>query len=166
LLSDGRILRRLIVALTFVAGIAMVLMMLHIVVDVIGRMVFSRPLNGTTEIVSGYYMVAVIFFPLAYVTRYEGHITVELFTRKLPPRQFAWLEVVVGMVCLGFLAWFTWESGVSAYNSLVQKEQWETAADLVTIWPSRWILPIGLTLMGVYMTLRVIDDLRNALSSK
>ena len=159
---DHRLIQWPIDALTFVAGILMLLMMLHIVADVAGRTLFNHPLDGTTEIVSGYYMVAVIFFPLAYVTHYEGHITVELFTRGLPPRRLAGLEAVIGVVAFGFLVWFSWETIIAAYNSFLNNEQWETADDLVTIWPSRWFLPIGLVLMAAYLVFRIVEDARMA----
>jgi TRAP-type C4-dicarboxylate transport system permease small subunit len=164
LLSDRKILQVPITGLTIIAGLAMVAMMLHIVADVIGRMVFNHPFNGTTEIVSSYDMVMVIFLPLAYVTRHGGHIMVELFTQRWPKRRIAALDAIVGAVCLALVVWFTWETVVAAQISFDQNEQWPTAADLVTVWPSRWFLPIGLGLMAIYMLCRMIDDARIALS--
>jgi TRAP-type C4-dicarboxylate transport system permease small subunit len=164
-LANRKLIQRPIRVLTLVAGIALMLMMLHVVIDVAGRVFFNHPLNGTTEIVAGYYMVAVIFLPLGFVAHHEGHIKVELFTRALSPRRLAWLEAAVGIASVAFLLWFTWESIVSAQNSLETDEQWETAADLVTIWPSRWIVPIGLAVMTVYLILRLVDDIRAALAS-
>lgn len=149
-------------ALTFLGGVLMLLMMAHIVADVGARVLFRSPFDGTTEIVSGYYMVAVIFFPLAYVTHHEGHITVELFTRGLPPRRLAGLEVAIGAISFCFLVWFTWETVDAAYQSLLEKEQWETADDLVTIWPSRWFIPIGLALMAAYLAYRIAESFRVA----
>lgn len=163
LLSESKALQRVITALTWLGGIAMLLMMVHIVADVVARLVFNHPFNGTMEIVAGYDMVAVIFFPLAFVTHFEGHIRVELFTRGLSPRASAVLDVVVGAVCLAMLVWFTWQSALSAYNSYMSGEQLETAASLVTIWPSRLAIPIGLLVMGIYMACRLIDDIRIAL---
>lgn len=162
MLSNSPRVQRPIKALCLVAGVAMLVMMLHIVADVAARMIFNSPFNGTMEIVAGYYMVAVIFLPLGYVTHHEGHITVEVFTRRLPYRRLVGLEAAVGAVCIVFLCWFTWESVSSAYKSFVTGEQWETAADLVTIWPSRWILPIGLAGMIAFMVCRFVDDVRAA----
>lgn len=161
---DNPWVQRPINALTLLAGAAMLLMMLHIVIDVAGRMILSHPLDGTTEIVSSYYMVAVIFFPLAYVCHNEGHITVELFTRGLPERRVAFIDGIVGIVCLAFTVWFAWESGVSASISTARNEQWETSVGLLTVWPSRWFIVVGLALMGVYLIIRLFDDFRRARS--
>ncbi len=160
--SEHWLIQRPIDFLTFVGGALMLLMMAHIVVDVAAREFFNNPLMGTTEIVAGYYMVAVIFFPLAYVTHNEGHITVELFTRGLPPRRLAGLEATIAVICLCLLCWVFWETLFAAYESFLENEQWETADDNVTIWPSRWFLPLGLIVMAAYMALRIIDDARKA----
>lgn len=149
-------------ALTLAAGFFTLLMMLHIVVDVAGRMIFNSPFDGTTEIVSSYYMVAVIFFPLAYVCHNEGHIMVELFTRHLPERRLAALDGTVGVVCFGLVVWFAWESISGAVTSMVRDEKWETSVGLLTIWPSRWFVVVGLVLMGIYLLVRLIDDFRRA----
>jgi len=142
-----------------VASIAIVLMMLHVVADVFGRILFAHPLEGTTEIVSRFYMVLVIFLPLAYVCHHEGHIIVELFTKGLSRRRMAKLEVFIGLLTLGFVAWFWWESLVEAYLSYDANEIAETAEGFITVWPSRFLLPLGLGLMWLYTVYRLVEDL-------
>ena len=118
------------------------------------------------EIVSAYYMVAVVFLPLAYVTRTEGHITVELFTRNLPASKRAGLEAVIGVVGFVYMATFTWQTAISALNSTAINEGWETADDIITVWPSRWLLPIGCALMTVYLLQRCVTDFCSARAAK
>ena len=77
------------------AGILIILMMIHVAVDVFCRIVLNAPLYGTLEIVAGYYMVAVVFLPLAYVSGGEGHIFIELFTSKLPFCREEFLCVII-----------------------------------------------------------------------
>jgi len=138
------------------------LMMLHITADVTGRVVFDRPLDGTIEIVSGYYMVAVSFLPLAYISRHEGQIFVELFTRNLAERQLLRLEIVVKAVTVAYLSVFAWKTGEEAVFQTVSREMWETANGFVDIWPSRWALPLGCGLMAMYLALRMVVDVRKA----
>lgn len=149
--------------LAYVGGVGIVIMMLHIVFDVAGREIAGIPLDGTTEIVSFYNMVAVTFLPLAYVSHHEGHITVELFTRGLSRRKLAALEAVVGILCLAFVIVFVAETWGAAEESYDTGEMWETSDDLITIWPSRFVLPIGAGLMGIYMVARIVDDIRTAI---
>ena len=60
----GRILAGVSTVLAWIGGAALILMMLHIAADVVARYIFNAPLHGTVEIVSAYYMVAVVFLPL------------------------------------------------------------------------------------------------------
>ena len=100
--------------LAYVGGVGIVLMMVHIVIDVLGREVVGTPLDGTTEIVSFYNMVAVTFLPLAFVAHHEGHILVELFTRGLGPRRLAGLEAAIGSGLPALVRLFLGEAWVRA----------------------------------------------------
>ena len=55
-------------------------MAVHVIADVSARYLFNQPLPGTIEIVSLYYMVAVIYLPVAYVQSRRQHIVVTQFT--------------------------------------------------------------------------------------
>ena len=56
-------------ALLWLGMLAAVFMMFHVSADVVGRTVFNHPLEGTTEMVSAYYMVAVSYLPWAWIAR-------------------------------------------------------------------------------------------------
>ena len=145
--------------LAYIAGIFIVLLMVQVVFDVIGREVFGVPIDGTLEIVSFYYMVGVTFLPLAYVSHEEGHIMVELFTQKLSRPRLAGLEAVIGIICFIFVVVLfiqTWDAALDSYDT---GEMWETSDDLITIWPSRFALPVGVFMMGIYMVYRFVDDI-------
>lgn len=143
---------------SWIAGAAILAIMIQVVVDVAMREIISSPIDGTIEIVSFYFMVAVTFLPLAYVSHHEGHIFVELFTRGMRPKSLAFLEGVVGIACFVFALWFVRETWFAALDSFDSGEMWETSDDLITIWPSRFALPIGTGLMAIYLLIRLIDD--------
>lgn len=164
MISGNRLIQVPTNILLVAAGFFIILMMIHVCADIIGKFVFNFPIEGTLEIVSGYYMVGVIFFPLAYVSHHEGHIKVELFTQHMRPRPLAWLEAVIGIIGFVFMAWFCWQAVAESIHSTVEGEQWETADDLVTIWPSRWVMVVGIVLMTVYLLFRIVDEFRTAAS--
>ena len=89
--------------LMILGGVATIMMMLHIVADVILKHTLNDPIDGTTEIVAAYYMVASVFLPLAYVTFTEGHLIVELFTSKLSGRPLRLLSAFAGAVTVLYL---------------------------------------------------------------
>ena len=146
--------------LMWLACLAGFLMMAHIMIDVIGRVLFNHPFQGTIEIVSAYYMVAVSFLPLAYINRTEGQIFVELFTRKMSSRSLFRLDALVNVVTLVYLAIFTLQAAKAAIEQTERGEMWETAAGFVDVWPSRWLLPIGTLAMALYVAFRIAEDMK------
>jgi TRAP-type C4-dicarboxylate transport system permease small subunit len=130
------------------------LMMMHVTLDVAGRVLFNLPLPSTIEIVSGYYMVAITFLPLAYVSRGEGQIVVELFTRGLSARSLLRFSVVVNAITIAYLSLVTWKTAEMAIEQTLEGENWESASGFISIWPSRWALPIGFGTMAVFILYR------------
>lgn len=149
-------------ALMWVACFIGFVMMIHITIDVTGRVLFNHPLIGTIEISSYYYMVAVSYLPLAYVTRNEGQIIVELFTRNLSRPRLLKLDIAVHIVTIAYLAVFTWQTAVMALEQTKAGEIWEMADTFLDIWPGRWLLPISFLMMMIYLIVRVAKDIRLA----
>ena len=153
-------------ALMVVAGIAMILMMLQIGADIAGKYLFNAPVIATLEIVSWYYMVAVVFLPLGYIQRHRKHLQVELFTRKLPPRRLAMLEGLVALmafVYVGILFSLTLEEAID--QTMRGEIQDATFFDL-PVWPSRWMLPLGVGAMALMLLLQAVQDLLFALTGQ
>jgi TRAP-type C4-dicarboxylate transport system permease small subunit len=136
------------------------MMMMHITVDVAGRVLFNNPLVGTIEIVAAYYMVAIAFLPLAYIVGNEGHIVVELFTRGLSPRGLFRLSTFVDIVTFAYMCLFAWQTGIEAVEQTEVGEVWETATGFVAVWPSRWLLPAGCALMAAFLLYRIVRAVR------
>ena len=126
------------------------LMALHVVLDVTGRYVFNFPLPGTVEVVSHYYMVAVIFGPLAYVQSTHGHFAAEIFTGILPTPVRRALAVLGTLVTALLLFFLTWRTGAYALEFTQARESVQTAYFTIPTWPSRWFVPLGLGLMAVH----------------
>jgi len=145
--------------LLWIAIAAGLLMMLHVTADVIGRTVFNHPLAGTTEIVSGYYMIAVSFLPWAWISAKEGHIRVEIFTTSMSPRRRAWLDVGVALLTLAYVAAFTWQTFERAVHATAVRESWEAPSGFLPVWLSHWLLPLGGALMAAYLLLWVLAEI-------
>ncbi|SEQ58256.1 TRAP transporter small permease [Thalassovita taeanensis] len=128
----------------FVGALSMILMMFHIGADVIARTVFNSPIIGTIEIVSAWYMVGVIFPPLALIQLYAGHIVVELFTQSASARAKAFLETAVGAVAIIFLTGWTNAAIKLALRKTAQNETLDVVFFEVLTWPTRWILALSL----------------------
>ncbi len=152
--------RKLGEGMAIIGGIAMIAMMLHIVADVATKYLFNDPIDGTTEIVAAYYMVAVVFLPIAYVTFKEGQLIVELFTGWMSDRSRRRLDGFAGLVTLAYLVFTIQHTAAEAVRRTIEGEAWETSVDLVAVWPSRWILPVSLAVMALYVLLEATRHLR------
>ena len=142
----GRIVAAIASAQAAIAAIVLIVLMLHIIADVVGRYAFDAPVPGTLEIVAAYYMVVVVFFSYAYIERRHGHIRVEIFTRFLPAAVNLWLDLFNYAVFVAVSAAFTFLTFQEAATRTGSNEMWPTADGMVAVWPSRWLVPLG---MGV-----------------
>lgn len=129
-----------------VAGAALILMMLHVNLDVAMRYIFSAPFSNTVEIVSSYYIVAIVFLPLALVEILNAHIVVEILSQHLPKRAAEILISIVGLVSATYFAAFTWRSLEDALQKYAVGEI-ALGNSQITIWPTRFYLPIGCGLL-------------------
>ena len=146
--------------LALLAGIATVVMMLHVTADVTTKYLFNYQIQGTIEFEASYNMVMIVFLPLAYLVCHEGLIKVELFTRGLPDRALSKLDGAMGVVTFLFMSAFTWLTAVEAIGRTVEGEVQLTGDDVLIIWPSRWFLPIGGGVMAACVLIRLIKDFR------
>jgi TRAP-type C4-dicarboxylate transport system permease small subunit len=150
--------------LAFVGAVAIVVLMLHVVVDVTGRYLFNHPFPGTLESVTYYYMVMVVALPFAYVTRAQGQIAVEMFTSWLPERWTHLIDAVAGFLMLIYVGALAWKIGQEAVSMTVIGEVHDAGTMQFITWPSRWIPPIALGVMACAVAVRVVEDVKGFLS--
>lgn len=141
--------------LALLSGIAIIGMMGLIVADVAMKYLLNDPIDGTTAVVAAYFMVALVFLPLAHVTLTSGHLYVELFTQKLSARSLRPLFTLNCLLILSYLLFLVVFTLIEAVRRTAEGEAWETAADLMAVWPSRWLLPIGLMAMAAVIFLKL-----------
>jgi len=84
-----------------IAGVTVYILCMLIFLSIFTRYVFNRPM-GFTEELTGYLMVGIIFFGLAYTLRHGGHIRVSAIIDRLNPRMRATLGLIMTVVALGW----------------------------------------------------------------
>ena len=141
------------------SALFLILMALHITVDVTLRYVIGTSFPGTLEVVSFYYMVGVVFLPLAYVELKREHISVDVLVGHFSPRVQLVMYVfasLLGLVYFGLLGYQSLLDAIRATKGL------ETAMANFTfyLWPSRWALPIGFSAMCLAILANVAKALR------
>ncbi|NHF74448.1 TRAP transporter small permease subunit [Paracoccus xiamenensis] len=158
-----RIVAMLTIAMAWIAGLAVALMMFHVVADVVGKYFFSAPIPSTAEIVANYYMIATVFLSLAYIEAKNSAISVELIYEMVGPRFQAFmvkLGQVVTLIFYAGLGWFSWDMAKRAFDVN------ETVDGIwrVVIWPAKFMLPLGLGIACLVLLIRIFsrDDVKLA----
>lgn len=132
--------------LALISGVAVVLMMLHVTLDVVLLNLFRISMNTAPDIVARYYMVAVAFLPLGWLTLRKQMISVELLDFTLPKwalRASDFLIALIGAGVYGMLTYATWLRALREMRS-------RSFVDLVSVelpvWPSHFLVPAGFAL--------------------
>jgi TRAP-type C4-dicarboxylate transport system permease small subunit len=143
----------LAVPLLFCGTASLVLMAMHVIADVTGRILLSTPVYGTTEIVSFYYMVAAVCLPLAYIELRDEHITVDVIYQQFPPLARRMIFVFSTLATALFFGLFAYQSWLDAMKAMGIREMMMGSA-MLEIWPSRFFLPISFGLLTLVALLR------------
>ncbi|MBU1276369.1 MAG: TRAP transporter small permease [Proteobacteria bacterium] len=144
--------------LTGVAVLLMLPMMFLVTADVIGRYIFNKPIPAVFEINSYFIMVAVVFFPLAYVQRKKEHVFITLFTERLSSRVKAVLDtfsLIVGFVAYGLIGIYSLQRAIMA----TEVREYISGIIDMPVWLSKWIIPIGCLAFCIELLLDALENL-------
>ena len=142
-----------------VAGACLLLMMLQMVADITLKAVFNEPIEGNLEVVSYYYMVAVVFLPLGLVELEHEHIHVDMFVRPLPPAARNIVYVGANLVAIVFVGLLAYQTFLDALRA-TEIDEVVMGTILVPIWPAKWALPVGF----VSLILALLANIARALA--
>ncbi len=141
--------------LAYLAGLSLVLMMAHVTLDVVLKYFFKLPIPGTAEVVAAYYMIGTVFLPLAYIEVHNRPIVVELLYDRLPQALQRPLDVLATVLSIVFYAFLAWQSVKIALSALENREYIDGVWKVV-VWPSRFLIPLGLLAACAALALRLI----------
>lgn len=158
----GRLLSVLVKSASLLGALCVVLMMLHVTADVVGRYLFNAPLPGTIVVVANYYMIIIVFLAIGVAEREGAHISVDVLTDLLPKGPRAILQVFATLLTIGVttvLMISGWSEAVKKTKMVATKEQ---GSQLFEIWQSYWFVPLGAALMIAVATYHLVIMLTGA----
>lgn len=151
---------RVSTALSVLAGLATLAIVLLMSFDVLMRYFFNSPQIFVDELAS-FLQVFVVFGGLAYTFMQRGHVRVDLLTSHVGPTVRAWLRVVtltLGVLVLIVFIWVTTQSAMTAYRygrvSVVMH---------YPLWVPMLFIPAGMVLMAVAMAATFVRQVQAAL---
>ncbi|MBI9105257.1 MAG: TRAP transporter small permease [Spirochaetales bacterium] len=110
--------RRIIIVFAYIAGGAIILMMVITVADVVLRL-FNIGITGAYDLVRACGAIGVAC-ALPYLTAVKGHIAIEFFYHKFGKTGRVVLDTVFrfsSLVIFGLLTFYTLRNGISLYKS-------------------------------------------------
>lgn len=111
-------LKKLLSTLEVFSSVVLFVMMILTFVDVIGRYVFSAPIFGASEMISG--MLAVLIFAgLGITNARDEHIVVELMDhrfRRLSPKVYDIIIQVFSVIAMCIITYVLAEEAISSFE--------------------------------------------------
>lgn len=143
----GRLISWINAGASGIAGLLVLLMVVHVSADVTMRFVFGMPLDATILYVSAFYMVAIAFLPLGVVEQKDSHIAVELLVEHFPSRLQTVLLFIATLITVVVTAAVTVRTGQEALSKYASGAYSIEAGGKILTWPTYFYLPLGFGLM-------------------
>lgn len=150
-------------AMAAAAALMAILMVGHVTADVLARNLLGYSFEATTDMVSLYYMVAIVCLPLAWIEVRNEQIFVELLFGRLPRPARRFLVMIAAVATGVFFLVFAFVTLDGALLAMARNERSMSLAETL-IWPARFILPASFTVLALVSlsraTLVLLDDPR------
>jgi TRAP-type C4-dicarboxylate transport system permease small subunit len=139
-----------------IAGILVLVMVVHVSADVTMRYVFGQPLDATILYVSAFYMVAIAFLPLGIVEQKDSHIAVELLVERFPTSIQTVLSFIATLITAIVVIAVTVRTGQEAMSKYAAGAYSIEAGGKILTWPTYFYLPFGFGMMAIVAVWKLI----------
>lgn len=145
---------------TFLAVVSLFSMMLLITLDVSLNKLAGRPIPGTIEVTSYYFMVFVVFLTLPYLEKQHAHISADFIVARFSTRIQNIFNIIGKLLTILFYSFLTYAAANQAIKST---KSLETVMSNFTfyIWPARWGVTLGLVSAIAVIALYLAQNIRN-----
>ncbi len=132
--------RLLVRILSPISGGILVIMVLLVTADVIGRY-FGTPVPGTLEVLQLLLLMAVLF-SLANTAAQRGHVAITILVSRFPPRAQAILTILTGGLALIVLCLMVYGGMIGGINEW-KRGLLETVTLGIPVYPFKFVIPLG-----------------------
>lgn len=143
-----RAIDRLTDAIAVLAAAGVVFLVLNIVVDVVGRLVFNSPIPGTVEHTTYWWMPTLALLAFAFTEQRQEHIKVTILLDALPLRMRQIVEGVFGLVAtalIAALAYYAWHDAMRSFNF----REVTASSPPVLVWPFRFVAVVAMAMLAL-----------------
>jgi len=125
----------------YISSAALLIMMLSTVLDGSLRYLFNLPIAGVIEL-NEVLIVVIIFLGLSWTQIKGGHVSVELFIKRLPRKHQEIVMVMTLSLALVIFAALTFESSLAAYDAWASGD-FRQGAVRFALWPGKATVALG-----------------------
>jgi TRAP-type C4-dicarboxylate transport system permease small subunit len=139
-------------ALTFISGMACLVLMLLTAGDTASRYILNKPITGAFEISTNYLMVALVFLAIGYSYCEGVHVRVDFLANRLPKQLKLLVNHLVqgvSVLCIAVLVIASTQQALRVASSHTVM----SSLEIIPMWPASMIVPVGLFSMFLLMLL-------------
>ncbi|MBM4332634.1 MAG: TRAP transporter small permease [Deltaproteobacteria bacterium] len=139
-------------------SVGIVVMMLLVCGDVIGRYVLRKPIVGAFELTE-FLMAGIIFIGFAYSQAQKAHLKIGLLLPRLPQNAQFFFQIFNLVVTFLFFALIAWRGIVGSWEAYALDDK---TPGLVRIpyWPAKAVVPLGAVLLCSQILMDLLEGLQ------
>lgn len=154
-----KLLHGLMASLNILGAVWVLLIMLLITVDVVGRAFFNSPLFGVPEIVK-ISVVGLVWCQMAHTLKIGAHLRSTILVDRMPPaarRTIEILSCILGAIMFGLIVYSGWDTTAEAWR--IGEFEGEEPVRVPTA-PVRTLVLIGAALTAVQFVIMLAELIR------
>lgn len=143
-----RLVDGLALALALIAGVALVLLAVNVLVDVTGRAAMNRPFPGTLEYTQNWWMPTLTLMAFAFTEWKQEHIKVTILLDTLPAKMRRMVEGVFGLIATVLLLVLAYHAFNEAMDAAAFGKT-TSSSPPVAVWPTMFMAPAGVLALAL-----------------
>lgn len=151
----GDVLDTIVNMVAWIGAGALVVMILIVVSNVVGRYLFRQPLLGTVEMV-GLLTVIAVFCVLAFTESERAHIIIDIVVSRLHGRVKAILASIMCFLGAAFFITMGWQGGNLMWSNLFPTIR-ATGVLSIPFAPFLFIMAFGCVLFGLELLIHTLN---------
>ncbi len=137
------------------AGVILAATASLVVANILGRVLFNRPILGTYELV-GFLTAAVVGLALARCALENSHIAISFLTDKLPPSWQRFTELAVDLPAMVFLLFTAYN--IFAYGSRLAASGVVSSTIRLPFYPFIYLVAAGFLMLAMTVLLSLLKQ--------
>lgn len=150
-------------AMDRIAGLCMVAVMVLVVVNILLRALFNRPILGIYDLVTMLTAV-MIGLALAYCAVQNGHIAVDFLVNRLPSGFQTAIDVVMNTAALVFWVLCAWQ--VAGYAEMMAKSGVVSPTAQIPVHPFIYLVALGIFALSLVLLVKTAQSITKAVMKR